>query len=385
MRSHLSLLLLATLLATGSTLPARAGTVSVDTLSRTVETSRLLVQFDSSRPEVIDRLLYKDYSPTASLTAYYVDDNEFWGETLRNTSSPGFISGGVFVSASWTVTQQSATAAEITISSQTSGQPPVVTRYHFVADQPWFLVYRTVRFSVLPDTAAYQAYLPRVSFVSAYHAARWRDSTGTVVQRGYCVTPCLEGSWNGHWVEQMAYVGPHAQFGVTSYFPASMPPRTKLVDGYGPSGSIGWVSPIVSAGNHTQDETATELIGFTTSPDNYARQDSMWTVYTSGVLLVDVPEVTGAPPLGLGVAPNPAREASRITWSAPHAGPYALDVLDVSGRRVTTLQAGWAPAGARSASWSGRDERGAPVAPGLYFARLHAAGRTSLARMVRVR
>src|SRR5205823_1223609 len=141
--------------------------------------------------------------------------------------------------------------------------------------------------------------------------ARWRDTLGVVQQRGYCATPCLEGNWNGHWVEQMAYVSSRFGVAITSYFPSTLPPRTKLVDGYGPNSPIGWMAPLVPAGSHTQDVTASELVGFSTAPDNYARQDSMWTVYNSGVLFADVPAVTGAAALRLAVAPNPARDRAR--------------------------------------------------------------------------
>jgi hypothetical protein len=375
-------LLLATLVACLSAPLARAGTVTVDPSTRTIETSRLLVQFDMEKPEVVIRLLYKDFSTVQPLSSYYITDGEYWGESMRNTSSPGFISEGPFTSASWTVTQQSASHVELTVASQTPGQPPVVTRYHFYADQPYFLVYRTIQFSVLADTSAYQAYLPRVDFISSYRAVRWRDTLGVVQQRGYCITPCLEGGWNGRWVEQMGTLGPHSQFGVVDYF-TNVPARTKLVDGWGPDNSVGWIAPLVPAGSHTQDATSAQLIGFTLSPDNYARLDSMWNVYASGVLLADVP--TGAADAGLRIAvsPNPARGATRIDWASPVAGAYALDVLDVAGRRIARLGAGWAAAGTRRLTWDGRDERGGAAPPGLYFVRLAMAGRTRVARLVR--
>jgi hypothetical protein len=106
-------------------------------------------------------------------------------------------------------------------------------------------------------------------------------------------------------------------------------------------------------------------------------------VYAWGVVPADVPPRAGYAGLGLAVSPTPAPGASRIDWASPVAGAYALDVLDVSGRRVARLGAGWAAAGERGLTWDGRDERGSAASPGLYFVRLVAGGRTRVARLVR--
>jgi len=53
-----------------------------------------------------------------------------------------------------------------------------------------------------------------------------------------------------------------------------------------------------------------------------------------------------------------------------------LDVLDVAGRRVATPIEGRFPAGAHQVLWNGTGADGAPVATGLYFVRLAAAGRS---------
>ncbi len=52
------------------------------------------------------------------------------------------------------------------------------------------------------------------------------------------------------------------------------------------------------------------------------------------------------------------------------------------GRRVATPFAGAAAAGAHVASWDGRDGAGAPVADGIYFVRLSAAGEVRVRRLV---
>lgn len=84
-----------------------------------------------------------------------------------------------------------------------------------------------------------------------------------------------------------------------------------------------------------------------------------------------------APPLAIGVAPNPvARSAS---FSAPGAGTLAL--FDAAGRLVrrVTLE------GTRPRwTWDGRDAAGRPAPPGLYFARFDGPRGSVTARLVRV-
>jgi len=76
------------------------------------------------------------------------------------------------------------------------------------------------------------------------------------------------------------------------------------------------------------------------------------------------------------VTPNPSRGATGIGFTLPVAGAVALDVYDLSGRLVSRLLSGSLPAGSRSMVWSGRNERGEPVASGRYVILLRANGHT---------
>ncbi len=84
--------------------------------------------------------------------------------------------------------------------------------------------------------------------------------------------------------------------------------------------------------------------------------------------------------------PNPASGAQRFAFTLPAASPVQLAIYDVSGRRVATRGTGRARRDAQhAASWDGRDADGAAAAPGLYFARLRAAGGVASATVVRVK
>jgi hypothetical protein len=86
-----------------------------------------------------------------------------------------------------------------------------------------------------------------------------------------------------------------------------------------------------------------------------------------------------------GVSPNPGSGPVTIAFSAAFASPLALEVLDVTGRHVASLDA--QRTGSRgTALWSGRDDRGRRSADGVYILRLIEGGRTVETRkLIRVR
>jgi hypothetical protein len=59
-----------------------------------------------------------------------------------------------------------------------------------------------------------------------------------------------------------------------------------------------------------------------------------------------------------------------------------LEIVDVRGRRLRTLVTGRQAPGRHSVNWDGSDEQGQPVATGVYFYRLKAAGFTETRKMV---
>jgi len=73
--------------------------------------------------------------------------------------------------------------------------------------------------------------------------------------------------------------------------------------------------------------------------------------------------------------PNPAHAGERVSikFSIAKEGMARLEVFDLAGRRVTTLQNSFHSEGNYSANWDGKDERGIPISPGVYFYRLESA------------
>lgn len=84
-------------------------------------------------------------------------------------------------------------------------------------------------------------------------------------------------------------------------------------------------------------------------------------------------------------SPNPFAGSTEIAYELPRAGSIALEILDVTGRRVRTLARGTAPQGIHRATWDGRDDAGRPLAPGIYLALLVHPGGTEAQKLVTLR
>jgi hypothetical protein len=85
------------------------------------------------------------------------------------------------------------------------------------------------------------------------------------------------------------------------------------------------------------------------------------------------------------VTPNPTSREATLTFDIAHGGPVRLEIFDLAGRRVRTLRLGELPAGHYADRWAGDSDAGQPVAGGIYFARLVAAGACVTRRVVFVK
>lgn len=72
----------------------------------------------------------------------------------------------------------------------------------------------------------------------------------------------------------------------------------------------------------------------------------------------------------LAASPNPFNPATKITYALRADSHVHLLVYDVRGRLVNVLAEGNQPKGSYEVTWDGRDQAGASVASGTYFARL---------------
>jgi hypothetical protein len=104
----------------------------------------------------------------------------------------------------------------------------------------------------------------------------------------------------------------------------------------------------------------------------------------SAVFASRTTDTDSAPPTRLAItaSPNPGPGRTVFTLSLPSAAHVRVKVLDAGGRLIAGLIDDERPAGRTSLAWSGRDERGRPVAGGLYFALVEAGGARLVTRVV---
>ena len=80
--------------------------------------------------------------------------------------------------------------------------------------------------------------------------------------------------------------------------------------------------------------------------------------------------------------PNPFNPTTTIEFSIPRPAFVTLDIYDVLGRRVATLVNERLQAGAKRASWDGKDNKGHEVASGVYLYKLMAGEYTESRKML---
>lgn len=89
-------------------------------------------------------------------------------------------------------------------------------------------------------------------------------------------------------------------------------------------------------------------------------------------------------PTMLNAYPNPSRGGVHLVLMSEWAGPLEAEMFDVTGRRVRRITLSGKP-GRTMIGWDGRDDRGALVGNGVYFARFSNGGRTITARVVLIK
>src|SRR5439155_14814786 len=74
--------------------------------------------------------------------------------------------------------------------------------------------------------------------------------------------------------------------------------------------------------------------------------------------------------------PNPFHRETAIGFTLPQRSAITLAIYSANGRRVRTLASEVRAPGEYRQTWDGRDDRGALVSPGVYYARLRVGSTT---------
>src|SRR6185436_6300167 len=83
--------------------------------------------------------------------------------------------------------------------------------------------------------------------------------------------------------------------------------------------------------------------------------------------------------------PNPFRSSARFELAVPMTAEVRLEVCDLAGRRVRTLEDGVLPPGHHMRTWDGAADDGSAAAAGMYFVRFSAPGIESMSRAILIR
>jgi flagellar hook assembly protein FlgD len=80
--------------------------------------------------------------------------------------------------------------------------------------------------------------------------------------------------------------------------------------------------------------------------------------------------------------PNPFNPETKINFSLAKNGNVSLEVYNIKGQLIKTLQNGYTDAGEHSVVWIGDDENGQKVTSGIYFYRLQTENMSKTRKML---
>ena len=101
-----------------------------------------------------------------------------------------------------------------------------------------------------------------------------------------------------------------------------------------------------------------------------------------------VAEEGGSSPQTAGLEqnfPNPFNATTAIPYALSREQRVRLEIYDLAGQRIRTLADGSLQGGRHLARWDGLDQKGAPVASGVYLYRLQADGAVFVRSMLLLR
>ena len=87
----------------------------------------------------------------------------------------------------------------------------------------------------------------------------------------------------------------------------------------------------------------------------------------------------------LHLSPNPFYTTATIHYNVNKTGRIKLDVYNIKGQHIKSLLQETKSSGSYQIIWDGKDKAGNQVAPGIYFMRLEADGKTLTKKMLKLR
>jgi Domain of unknown function (DUF1929)/Galactose oxidase, central domain len=187
------------------------------------------------------------------------------------------------------------------------------------------------------------------------------------------------------WGETFTVESPDSFVGVSLVRPASSTHGTGMDQRWIPLTRVGGASPAVQLLAPADGGVAPpgDYLLFLVGP-NGAPSISRW-ITVGGPAPADVSDRGERMSPWLSAAPNPFAATTTLRFRLGERGPARLDIVDIAGRLVRRLIDGTLTAETHVIEWDGRDDRRAPVRPGVYLMVLRARGKLVSQRVVVVR
>jgi hypothetical protein len=97
-----------------------------------------------------------------------------------------------------------------------------------------------------------------------------------------------------------------------------------------------------------------------------------------------VTDATELPSCRIHVSPNPSYGSCSIAFEVKNPGAVRLEICNLRGQMVRSMDLGVKNAGRQTCVWDGMDAGGQPVSSGIYLCRLSAGGRSDTAKLLRI-
>jgi hypothetical protein len=83
--------------------------------------------------------------------------------------------------------------------------------------------------------------------------------------------------------------------------------------------------------------------------------------------------------------PNPFNPITNVEFSVPRSGPVRVAIFDIHGKRVANLINETMSPGVYRVRWNGKDDKGADVSSGIYYARIQSRGGSGSGRLALIK
>ncbi|MDD4277586.1 MAG: T9SS type A sorting domain-containing protein [Candidatus Cloacimonetes bacterium] len=117
---------------------------------------------------------------------------------------------------------------------------------------------------------------------------------------------------------------------------------------------------------------------------NSASGSSLWHLQGSiGTISVDDPAIVPAA-LSIRCFPNPFTDQISLKVKSPVSQAVKINIYNIKGQKVKSLQL-TTQSGSGQITWNGNDDKGHPVAQGIYFARIADAEHTKITKILKIK